>query len=517
MKLHGYCIVILCLIQLDIVWCAKILGFFATVSQSHFIVEEPVMRELAKRGHDVTVVTSYKQSGEPLKNYRYIDIPDFINRPEIESFRTSATSGNSIGLAQRYTMMKELSRMSLDLMNHDKFLPLKNETFDLLVLGWFMNDYALGLSGHFKCPSVIISPNVNFYTMRKLAGNPSSISTIPGIMVDYATPMTFFQRLKNIGYYLIEFAFLEGANQVFVAPLYTEAFPPNQYPTYDEVLRNVSLILVSQHFSGRTPEPLLPNVIEVEGMHVKKEPSPLPEDIKAFLDGAAEGVIFFSLGSNARSSDLSEERIAVFVNKFRGLKQRVLWKFETDLPDLPDNVKIGKWLPQDDILAHPNIKLFISHCGKGGITEAKYHGVPILGIPLFADQFVNAEHIAEEGWAKVLPLNDLNPESFSSALAEALNNPSYGNVVKKLSNLNRDRPEHPLDKAAFWIEYVIRHNGAKHMQSPAVHLNVLQFYMVDTISFILAALYVTIKLTKFLFKLILRKVFRRGHEKSKKE
>ncbi|KAG4068827.1 hypothetical protein HA402_004975 [Bradysia odoriphaga] len=517
MKLFGCCIVILCLAQLDIVKSAKILGFFATMSQSHFIVEEPVMRELAKRGHEVTVVTSYKQAGEPLKNYRYIDIPDFLNRPEIELFRTSATTGKGMGFVQGYKMITQLMRVSLDYINHDKFLPLKNETFDLLVFGWFMNDYALGLSGHFKCPSVIISPNVNFYTMRKLAGNPSSISTIPGIFVDYVTPMSFFQRVKNIGFYLMEYVIMEGMNQLFMKQLYSEGFPPSEYPSYDEILKNVSLVLVTQHFSGRTPEPLLPNVIEVEGMHVKKEPSPLPEDIKEFLDGATDGAIFFSLGSNARSSDLSEERIAIFVNKFRSLKQRVLWKFETDLPNLPDNVKIGKWLPQDDILAHPNIKLFISHCGKGGITEAKYHGVPILAIPLFGDQPGNADHIAEEGWAVLLPFADLSESTFSAVLDEALSNPTYGNVVKKLSNLNRDRPEHPLDKAAFWIEYVIRHNGAKHMQSPAVHLNILQYYMVDAISFILAALYFSIWLIKFVFKVILRKVFRRGLEKSKKE
>lgn len=235
------------------------------------------------------------------------------------------------------------------------------------------------------------------------------------------------------------------------------------------------------------------------------------------MDSATDGAIFFSLGSNARSSDLSQERIATILNKFRSLKQKVLWKFETNLSNLPDNVKIGKWLPQDDILAHSNVKLFISHCGKGGITEAKYHGVPILGIPLFADQFSNADYIAEEGWATVLPLTDLNQEAFSSTLDEALTNPSYGDVVRKLSNLNRDRPEHPLDKAAFWIEYVIRHNGAKHLQSPAVHLNLLQYYMVDVFSFVLVALYAVIKLVKILFRVFVRRIFGGERRKSKKE
>lgn len=47
---------------------------------------------------------------------------------------------------------------------------------------------------------------------------------------------------------------------------------------------------------------------------------------------------------------------------FKKLKQRVLWKFEDEsLPGVPSNVMIKKWLPQNDILAHQNVVLFISH------------------------------------------------------------------------------------------------------------------------------------------------------------
>ncbi|KAJ6646775.1 UDP-glucosyltransferase 2, partial [Pseudolycoriella hygida] len=374
MNFFNYFLITLCLVQIKSTQSAKILGFFSTFSRSHFIVEEPVMRELAKRGHDVTVVSAFKQSGEPLKNYRYIEIPDFIENPLFEKLRLSTTTDDGVNILERFGLMYPLCRVSVDMMNSEKFLPLKNETFDLVVFGWFMNDYALGLAGYFKCPSVVISPNVNFYLLRRLSGNPNSATTVPSIFVDYATPMNFYQRLHNVGVYFLEFVIMEAVNHWIFKPLYLEAFPADSHPSYDEVLKNVSLILVAQHFSGRTPEPLLPNVIEVEGMHVKKQPSELPQDIKEFLESASEGVIFFSLGSNARSSDLSQERINIFLDKFRSLKQKVLWKFETTLPNLPDNVKIGKWLPQDDILAHPNVKLFISHCGKGGITEAKYHG-----------------------------------------------------------------------------------------------------------------------------------------------
>lgn len=214
---------------------------------------------------------------------------------------------------------------------------------------------------------------------------------------------------------------------------------------------------------------------------------------------------------------MSPEKVRIFLNKFRTIKQKVLWKFEAELPNLPENVKIWKWLPQDDILAHPNVKLFISHCGKGGITEAKYHGVPILAVPLFSDQFGNADHIVRDGLAVKLRIGDMNEETFSNVLDEALNNPKYSHTAKRLSNLNRDRPEHPLDKALFWIEYILRHNGAKHLQSPAVHLNLLQYYLVDVYAFLLFILIVIVKLIRILFRVFLMKVFGIRKHKPKKE
>lgn len=234
------------------------------------------------------------------------------------------------------------------------------------------------------------------------------------------------------------------------------------------------------------------------------------------MDSAINGAIFFSLGTNLKSSDLSQEKITHFLDTFRNIKQKVLWKFETELPNLPNNVKIGKWLPQDDILAHPNVKLFISHCGKGGITEAKYHGVPILAVPIFADQFSNAANVVSEGWAVKLPLADITTETFTKSLDEVLNNSTYANTAKKLSNLNRDRPEHPLDKAAFWIEYVIRHNGARHLQSPAIHLNILQYYLLDVYAFIIFSSFVIVKIITILF-VLLTKVFGIQKHKAKKE
>lgn len=63
-------------------------------------------------------------------------------------------------------------------------------------------------------------------------------------------------------------------------------------------------------------------------------------------------------------------------DSFKNLSQRVLWKFEDkSLTDIPSNVMIRDWMPQNDILAHPNVILFISHGGMLGAMESLYHGV----------------------------------------------------------------------------------------------------------------------------------------------
>lgn len=66
-----------------------------------------------------------------------------------------------------------------------------------------------------------------------------------------------------------------------------------------------------------------------------------------------------------RSVDLPTDKLNAFIETFRLLKQKVLWKFENEtLPNMPSNVMIRKWLPQNEVLAHKNIVLFLTHGGK---------------------------------------------------------------------------------------------------------------------------------------------------------
>lgn len=55
------------------------------------------------------------------------------------------------------------------------------------------------------------------------------------------------------------------------------------------------------------------------------------------------------------------------------------------------------WVEQDQILAHPAVGGFVSHCGWNSVTEAAAAGVPVLACPMHGDQRVNAEVVEEMG------------------------------------------------------------------------------------------------------------------------
>jgi glucuronosyltransferase len=74
---------------------------------------------------------------------------------------------------------------------------------------------------------------------------------------------------------------------------------------------------------------------------------------------------------------ISQRRSWQFFSEcFYDLKAKVLWKWETeDIKGKPDNVMLQKWLPQQDVLGHPNVKLFITHGGHGSILDTIYHEI----------------------------------------------------------------------------------------------------------------------------------------------
>ncbi|XP_057583348.1 UDP-glucuronosyltransferase 2B18-like isoform X3 [Hippopotamus amphibius kiboko] len=261
--------------------------------------------------------------------------------------------------------------------------------------------------------------------------------------------------------------------------------PCGRPTTLSETMGKAEIWLIRTYWDFEFPYPLLPNFEFVGGLHCKPA-KPLPKEMEEFVQSSGEnGIVVFSLGSMV--SNMTEERANVIASALAQIPQKVIWRYDGKKPGtLGPNTRLYEWIPQNDLLGHPKTKAFITHGGANGIYEAIYHGIPMVGIPLFADQPDNIAHVKAKGAAVRLDFETMSRTDLLSALKQVINNPSYKEKAVWLSIIQRDQPIKPLDRAVFWIEFVMRHKGAKHLR-PAVHnLTWFQYHSLDVIGFLLA-------------------------------
>jgi UDP:flavonoid glycosyltransferase YjiC (YdhE family) len=295
-----------------------------------------------------------------------------------------------------------------------------DESFDVVIIEHFLNEALIGIAHHFNAPVVFLAPVASCAKNNYLFGNPSPSSYVPDLLGSFTKHMNFWQRLENF----LVINYNDILREILYIPKQRELFKKYVKTNLelDDLLYNISLMLTTSHPSVTDAVPHLPNIIEIGGYHVSP-PKDLPRDLQEYMDNATDGVVLFSMGSNLKSKDLTLDVRRSILGAFSKLKEKVLWKFETDLPEASPNVKVMKWLPQQDILGHPNIKAFITHGGLLSTIEAVYYGVPIIGIPVFGDQRNNMEAAVSNGYGVSVLLQDLTEKTFSGALSEILNNP----------------------------------------------------------------------------------------------
>lgn len=326
-------------------------------------------------------------------------------------------------------MIQALLKMSLATTNHTlhcepvrNLLQTADEHFDVIVLEVFLNEAMLGFGQHFGAPIVAFSPFGASKATSDMVGTPSPLSYVPHVMLPFTDEMNFLERFANTLLYIFETYMFNIVYFPEHITIYNRAFPSPK-PALNSIRTNVSLVLLNTDYTLNYPRPYMTNMIEVGGLHVNLNRQKLPENIQNFLDTAPNGAIYFSMGSNIQSASLPIEKRLAIINVFAKLKQRVLWKWEdSKVPNLSANVMTSKWLPQEDILAHPNLRLFISHGGYLSSTETIHYGVPLIGIPVYGDQSLNMARAVLSGYGVSIDYTNLTESSLQWAIDEILNN-----------------------------------------------------------------------------------------------
>lgn len=121
---------------------------------------------------------------------------------------------------------------------------------------------------------------------------------------------------------------------------------------------------------------------------------------------------------------MSVEKVQILMEAFKSLNVPIILKWDQNLTDIPANIMVKQWLPQQEILAHQNLKVFVTHGGLFSVMEALYTDTVMVGIPLATDQFANLARASKNNIAKQLDWNTLTSASLAKAIKSALHDHS---------------------------------------------------------------------------------------------
>ncbi|XP_010282801.1 PREDICTED: UDP-glucuronosyltransferase 2A1-like isoform X2 [Phaethon lepturus] len=491
--------------KVAMLWLLAVLGLGSggkvlvwPADNSHWLNMEYILQELVVRGHEVTVllpscflILNLTQPS-PFQ-FEVVEVP--ITKKEMatlleEAFyfwfyqeRVLPIWESLYKIAQLVYKVENTTKIICDevLKNEGLLERLRASTFDVLLAD------PLAPSGELFAEKLGIPFVYSLWfsignTVERLCGTlPAPPSYIPAIISCLTHRMSFLERLKNIFIYtmlgiVFHHLFWGSWDQYYSDVL-------GKPTTLCETMGKAEIWLIRTYWDFEFPRPFLPNFEFVGGLHCQPA-KPLPKEMEEFVLSSGEhGIVVFSLGSMVYN--LTDEKSNVIARALSQLPQKVLWRYKGKKPEtLGSNTRIYDWIPQNDLLGHPLTKAFITHGGTNGIYEAIYHGIPMVGIPMFADQHDNIAHMRAKGAAVELDFSTLKTQDLVDALNTVINNSTYKENALRLSKIHHDQPVKPLDRAVFWIEFVMRHKGAKHLRPAAHHLTWYQYHCLDVLAFL---------------------------------
>ncbi|VVC43589.1 UDP-glucuronosyl/UDP-glucosyltransferase [Cinara cedri] len=489
----------------------RVLAIEYIAGKSHWNFMSSVLRVLTDSGHHVTAFTPFLD-GERA-NYTEVDISGDI--PIKLALNATEAITQFAGTSSMIATIGTISRQACKAV-HGKPQMVEilerggTAGFDVVIAEIAGSECVSYVAAMLGVPLIYVIPSPMItYVERTVTGHVSNPATVSHMLAHHAVPGTFFQRFSNL-LQTVYVGFIVHRDEMLAA-----IFDPQPHDLVKPL--KCSLVFINSYYLTDLSRPMSSNVIQVGGLHLKS-PKSIPQNILDFIEDSPNGVIYFTFGSVILMSTLPDHIQNAFIEVLAQVPQRVLWKYEGEMKNLPKNVMISKWFPQRDILLHPKIKLFISHGGISGMHEAADAGVPVLGFPLFYDQHRNVENLVYAGMAISMDLFSVQKDTLLKNILELVNNEKYMNNAKIASERFKDRPMSSKQTVIYWTEYVVRHKGAPHLKSHAFNLTWYQYFLLDVIVTMLiliaVTLFVVYKFCTFIGHLLVSKNVQKFKSKS---
>ncbi|CAJ0944775.1 unnamed protein product, partial [Mesorhabditis belari] len=399
--------------------------------------------------------------------------------------------------------------------NTDLIAKLKQKTFDIGLSEAFCT-CGHGIFAALGLKTIISASSSNLMDHQAiLLGVPRVPSYVPGGIGNSLEKMSLLERAGNaIGSYFGAALFLEIADKQ--TAMFRKNFGENFASTRETISQSALLFTNSNPFVD-FPAPTIHKVVPIGGIHIKT-PKKLSKEWDTILNKKKRTVLI-SFGSVAKSVEMPDENKKSILKMVTTMPDvQFIWKYEDDdlNDEAPENLMLSKWTPQTDLLADPRLSLFITHGGLASTTEIAFSGVPVVVIPLFADQSRNGLTLFRQGIAKIFSKFDIkNPEKLGEMVKNMLDDQSYSQKAKRLSELLKNTPFSPKELLLRNMEFVTRFGPLPQLDPHGRNLSFIEYFLLDVIFLIVLALLSIAGLIIFMFKKLTSKIF--GKAKTKKD
>ncbi|XP_073843703.1 UDP-glycosyltransferase family 316 member A1 [Musca autumnalis] len=531
------CCLILSLVLSSIPQCCHgthVLAVLPSVWKSHYLFGYHLLEQMVQqRNYSVTLVSPYKGGGREKTAAELMD-PRFKEIQIDGLLENWSEMGLSFDIEEMYSksVMEHFTRlMYATTSNTDALLQSpkvrellhSQQQFDLLVVDLFLSDALMGLSFYYQIPTVVLSPSGSNTWLNQRFGNSQNAALDPSNFLAYSKYMNLWQRSVNTLMVMFEKLTYSFFHMISQQVVYTKHFEPlcqnadwcNVLPDHKDLIQNLSLALINTHPVLQYPRAFLPNMLSIAGVHIKNDNElTLPAHLKEFIETSNEGVVYISFGANVY--DFPQEKIELFLDIVETLpNMRFIVKYDEEEPlemtvNVSSKVMVQNWWPQQAILAHNNVKLFISSCGFMSVTEAINFVKPILAIPITPEQHVLARNLQQQGAAHILNYNELSYEQLLFAINETLtNSKKYEESLSILkSQLTQDLIGlKAIDKVLGAIEMTLQTKGLNYLKTHSHHLNFWSSILMDVMLILLFGLLAILAIPFLLTSCILRKSY----------
>ncbi|XP_016949796.1 UDP-glycosyltransferase UGT4 [Drosophila biarmipes] len=476
----------------------NILAIFSYTFGSSYLLITPFLKHLVQRGHQLTVISSVKEMPH-IEGVHHIRVQklDMLTQILLDcDYDVEITKWMEAQFVSEY--FYNCSKFVLEDPAVQELLHNASAQYSMVILEASHTDALYGFSQHFNAPLVGIAAYGSAWNIDFLVGNSAPSVYEPMSALGYSPGHSLMEKWHNLIFIteerLVE-RFIYLPAQI---DLYKQHFP-GVSASIHELRRKFSLILINQHFSMGRVRSNVPNIVEVAGMHLAEPTEPLNDELKKILDEAKHGVVYFSMGLQVVDKWLPPGMINTMLAAFQQLKQQVVLKInDPAMVNNSRNVYARSWLPQREILNHPNVKVFITHGGLLSSIEAVHYAVPQLSLPLFYDQFQNTKRMEQMGVARRMDIMNLSAEEVVLVIEDLVNNASYKENARCLSQRFRDQPMSAMETAIWWTEYILRHKGADHMRIAEQEMSLMQYYNVDVVSVLFGRIGLSVIIMLFL-------------------